>query len=67
MKTPILFKKSQMLTHKSTDIGVYTVKNDSPPPPQKKTTTEYRQMCLSNTEMPSRMVTCVGFSVNIKL
>lgn len=31
MKTPILFKKSQMLTHKSTDIGVYTVKNDSPP------------------------------------
>lgn len=55
-----------MLTHKSTDIGVYTVKND-PPPPKKKTTTEYRQMCLSNTEMPSRMVTCVGFSVNIKL
>lgn len=53
-----------MLTHKSTDIGVYTVKNDSPP---KKNTTEYRQMCLSNTEMPSRMVTCVGFSVNIKL
>lgn len=55
-----------MLTHKSTDIGVYTVKNDSPPP-KKKNTTEYRQMCLSNTEMPSRMVTCVGFSVNIKL
>lgn len=56
-----------MLTHKSTDIGVYTVKNDSPPPKKKKNTTEYRQMCLSNTEMPSRMVTCVGFSVNIKL
>lgn len=54
-----------MLTHKSTDIGVYTVKND--PPPKKKNTTEYRQMYLSNTEMPSRMVTCVGFSVNIKL
>lgn len=49
-----------MLTHKSTDIGVYTVKNDFFPP---KNTTEYRQMCLSNTEM----VTCVGFSVNIKL
>lgn len=55
-----------MLTHKSTDIGVYTVKN-YPPPQKKQNTTEYRQMCLSNTEMPSRMVTCVGFSVNIKL
>lgn len=45
-----------MLTHKSTDIGVYTVKNDSPPPPQKKqNTTEYRQMCLSNAQQNGYM------------
>lgn len=50
-----------MLTHKSTDIGVYTVKNDSPPP-KKKNTQQNTDKCVCLIQKcPAEWLHVLGF------